>query len=110
LIEDNELNAFLSESVLSTADYILQKTATRTIRLSMLSHLLGFLPILSCTTKICQQAIESNPGDLEDAILYQVALEGKVDYFITNDINALKKLSSPDLPVVSTKEFLTINK
>ena len=110
LIEDYELNAFISESVLTNSDYILQKIATKPIRLSMLSQLLDFVEVLPCITKTCLNAFQRNVADLEDALLYQVALEANVDYFITNDSSVLKKLSSSSLPVVSTKEFLTINK
>ncbi len=110
IIEESEVKGFISESVLTTTDYILQKVATKEIRTSMISHLLGLLEVLPCNTQICNKALQSNFSDLEDAILYQIALSGGIEYFITNDGKALKKLSLPTLQVISSKEFLTINK
>jgi predicted nucleic acid-binding protein len=109
LIEDNTLDAFISESVLATVDYILQKITTKETRIRLLSELLEYLRVLSCSTNICRRALQKNYPDLEDAILYQMVFEHAVDYFISND-RGLKKLSSPGLPVVSAKEFLSINK
>jgi predicted nucleic acid-binding protein len=110
LLKTGEPDAYISESILTTTDYILQKSVGKSIRISLLSQLLDFLQVLPCTTKTCQKAIRSNFTDLEDAILYQIALENDVDFFITNDNKALKKLSLPALPVISSKEFLNINR
>lgn len=109
LIEANELEVFISESVLATTDYILQKTTGKATRIGLLSELLDSLHVLSCTTKTCRLALQSNYADLEDAILYQIAIEYSVDYFITND-KGIKKLSLSALPVISTNEFLNINR
>jgi hypothetical protein len=39
-------------------------------------------------------------------ILYELAITERVDYFITNDKKALKKLGNKKLPIVSTTDFL----
>jgi predicted nucleic acid-binding protein len=57
-----------------------------------------------------QNAIIKNETDIKDAILYELANNQKLDYFINNDKQALKKLASKKLPIVSTKEFLRILK
>ncbi|MEO7393307.1 MAG: PIN domain-containing protein [Chitinophagaceae bacterium] len=108
-IETNHLDAYISESVVTATDYILQKTTRKPLRINLLTELLYFLQILPCTTLICINAFQNTFSDLEDTILYQIALVGDVDYFITNDSKAQKKLSSGTLPVISTKEFLNIN-
>lgn len=70
------------------------------------TDLLNYVDILSCTDSVCLKAIEQNFPDLEEAILYQLALKNEVDYFITNDNAALKKLATLQLPVLSEAKFL----
>jgi predicted nucleic acid-binding protein len=108
LIEENELDAYISETVLATTDYILQKKASKETRTGLLTELIDFLQIVSCNNKTCRKALQSNFSDLEDAILYYMAVDHSLDYFISND-KRLKKFSIATLPVLSTKEFLNIN-
>lgn len=108
LIEAGELDAYISESVLTTTDYLLQKITTRGKRADLISILLDFLQVLPCSTKICRKALQSNFPDMEDSVLYHIALDHSLDYFITND-KGVKKLSVTGLPVISAKEFLNIN-
>ena len=109
-IEAGEVNGFISESVLTTTDYILQKVATKETRISMISHLLDFFNILPCNNDISLKAISSNFSDFEDAVLHQIAVSGSMEFFITNDIKALKSLAHAALPVISSNDFLNINK
>lgn len=44
--------------------------------------------------------------DLEDAILYQIALENNCRYFKTTNIEDFASISQPKLTVVSPEEFL----
>jgi predicted nucleic acid-binding protein len=109
MVETNIAEACISESVLTATDYILKKVAERSIRVALFADLLKFLDVLPCSTDICRKALRNNFSDFEDTILYQVAIEGAADFFITNDTNALKKLSTGVLPVLSAKQFLVIN-
>ena len=105
-IEAGEIQAFISESVLTTIDYILRKSLSKQKRMTAYADLLDFVDILPCTDSVCRKAIQQNFTDLEDAILYQLTLENEVQYFITNDKAALKKLSFPQVPVISVVDFL----
>ena len=108
-VELDEFDAFISESVLTTTDYILQKTIGRSKRLSILSDLLDYLQVLPCNTAICQKAIKADFPDLEDAILYQIAVENDLDYFISNDYKLLKKRTVTRVPVISATALLKIS-
>lgn len=108
LIEGGDLKAFISESVLATADYLIQKIAPKEKRVSIWSELLDTAELLPCTTTTCRKAMQSGFSDLEDAILYQLARDHSIDYFISSD-KVLRKHSKASLPVLSAKEFLTIN-
>ncbi len=107
-IESGGIDAYISETVLTTADYILQKVMAKEKRNSIWQELLETVRIVPCTTKLCKSALQLNHSDFEDALLYQLAVESEMDYFISND-KGLKRLSSPSLPVLSSKEFLNIN-
>mgnify|MGYP001795784367 CR=1 FL=1 len=105
-MEDGLALGFISESVITTTDYILQKSMTKSNRIQLLDELLQLIKILPCSNPVFERAINNNFDDLEDAILYQLALESRLNYFVTNDINAIKKLSSPLLPVIAPKNVI----
>jgi predicted nucleic acid-binding protein len=66
------------------------------------------ITVIGCSNSIVKSALLKNENDLEDAILYELAFTEKLDYFITNDKQALKKRSTKKLPIVTTKDFLAI--
>jgi predicted nucleic acid-binding protein len=109
-IETGFYTGYISKSVITTTDYILTKKFNHINRIALLKELLGLLKIIGCNNAIIQNAIQSNTHDIEDAILYQLALSEKVDYFITNDKQAQIKLTSKKLPIVSSKQFLKLLK
>jgi len=108
LIDDGSFQAYFSESVITTTDYILTKKFANTKRIDILTDLLKMVTVIECSNSIVKSALLKNENDLEEAILYELALTEKLDYFITNDKQALKKLSTKKLPIVTTKDFLAI--
>lgn len=108
LIDDGTFQAYFSESVITTTDYVLTKKFENTQRIDILTDLLKMVTIIECSNSIVKSALLKNEDDLEDAILYELALSEKLDYFITNDKQAQKKLSTKKLPIVTTKDFLAI--
>jgi len=108
LIDDGSFQAYFSESVITTTDYILTKKFANTKRIDILTDLLKMVTVIECSNSIVKSALLKNENDLEDAILYELALTEKLDYFISNDKQALKKLSTKKLPIVTTKDFLAI--
>jgi predicted nucleic acid-binding protein len=107
-IEGETLLAYFSESVVTTTDYVLKKKFTNAKRVNILTDLLQLVTIIECTNSIVQNALLKNESDVEDAILYELALTEKLDYFITNDKQALKKLATKKLPILNTKDFLMV--
>lgn len=107
-IESGEIDGYISESVLTSADYVLTKMVPREKRNSIWQELLETVQIIPCTTKLCKSALQVTHTDFEDALLYLLAAASEMDYFISND-KGLRKLSSSALPVISPKEFLNIN-
>ena len=108
LIEDSAVLGFVTESVLTTTDYILQKNLSKKYRQLLFTELNSLLKILPCSRQNFEKALQTNFDDLEDALLYQIALENKIDYYITNDLTVIKKLSNSILPILKPKELLKI--
>jgi hypothetical protein len=64
------------------------------------------LEILSLTKNGLGLACKTNVDDLEDAILYQIALENDCHFFITSNLPDFQSIAQPDLQVVSPETFL----
>jgi predicted nucleic acid-binding protein len=107
-IENDELESYLTESVLNTAAYILRKQYSANSLREILSHLLSFTRIISCTNDFYNRSLSLSGNDIEDAVLYQLALEKKIDYFVTSDKKDFNKFFSPLLRVVTAKELMKL--
>lgn len=107
-LEQGELSGFVSESVLNTLSYILRKQFTAQNLKILLSRLLSFVSILKCDNKIYITGLYLPGNDIEDLILYQIALEHKMDYFISSDKKGFSKTAGDLLPVASTAELLSL--
>jgi predicted nucleic acid-binding protein len=105
-IEDKEIIAFTSESVLCTTLYLIQRRYSVVIVKELAKNLLAFVEIIPCNNKRFMESLMIDFDDIEDTVIYNLALNSKLDFFITNDKLAIKKLSTLALPVVSTRDFL----
>ena len=85
LIDNGEVMAFFSESVVTTTDYLLQKLLSKDLRTEFFGEISKKIQMLPCSNMILDRAVSLEFGDLEDLVLFQLALENKVDFFITND-------------------------
>lgn len=106
--EKNIVAANSSETVLNTTIYILRKEFSTDTMKAMLNELLNFLDILPCSNALYRRALQLPANDLEDAVLYQIALEGRLDYFVTSNKKDFKNIVSPLLPVVSAREMMKL--
>ena len=75
---------------------------------TIFTELNDLISISPCSNKTFYSALHANFDDLEDALLYQIALENKLDYFITNDLSLIKKLSSTTYIVNLNNIFIII--
>jgi predicted nucleic acid-binding protein len=102
----NNIGFYCSETVITTAYFVLEKAVERNLLQNILLEILNVFTLLHCTNNLVTQALKAKPTDLEDAILYEIAMQNKMDYFVTNDKQALKKLQIATLPVLSSKAML----
>jgi len=108
LAEEGELLAFLSESVINTTAYLVRKSAYFNSFKLLMIELIGILNVLPCSNSTIHNAYLRAKNDLEEAVLYQLALEHDLDYFVTSDITDYKKIASPSLPVITSSELIKI--
>lgn len=107
LIDNGEVMAFFSESIVTTTDYILQKLLSKDLRTEFFGEMSRKIQILPCSNMILDRALSLEFGDLEDVILFQLALENKVDFFITNDKKLLNS-TLKGIQLVQAGQFLNI--
>lgn len=107
-IENNNLQAYFSESVINTTAYLVHKDISINDFKILMNDLLSCIKVLPCSNAIVEDAYKNAKNDLEDAVLYQIALNGKMDYFITSNIKDFKKIAHPSLPVVTAKKMIDI--
>jgi predicted nucleic acid-binding protein len=108
LIENNDAVAITSESVICTTLYLVSKQYNSAAIKLLTKEILRNFEILPCSNPLFLQSLNLDFDDIEDAVIYNLALQNRVDYFISNDKQALKKLSTKKLPIVTTKDFLAI--
>jgi predicted nucleic acid-binding protein len=107
-IENGEINGFISESVINTTSYFARKWMDNDTFKQVIIDLLKFFTVLPCSNSIVKQAYRNAKNDLEDAVLYELALENGLGYFITSNLKDLKKIEQVSLKVMTTQSFLTI--
>jgi predicted nucleic acid-binding protein len=105
-IIEEETYAYTSETVITTAAYLLTKYIQLKKLKVILDEMLHFIQILQSNNNTFHKAYLFENNDLEDSVLYQIALENETDYFITSDVGLSKKLYSKKLPVISSANFL----
>ncbi len=99
---DKKLALYVSESALTTSIYFLQKQNIDA--LGIIRQLLPVLSVLPFKKEIFFAAVETFK-DTEDGLLYFLAHDAKLNYFITRNTNDFKN-HLKDLPVLSPSQFI----
>jgi predicted nucleic acid-binding protein len=103
LSEKGIVEISISESIISTTFYIMRKE--RKINpLAAFREICKTANVLPFTKDILYFPLEKFP-DKEDALLYFLALNGKMNYFITRNVKDFT-FKFPSLPVVSPSNFI----
>ena len=105
MIEENQISGYVSETCINTTHYVVRKSVEADKFRILMDEFVSMLEILPCTNNIIHKAYKKTGIDLEDAVLYEIALENNLDYFLTNDIKDFKKISNRSLPVVNYKQL-----
>ena len=99
LAEKNDIEIFISESVITTALYVTKNTA-------QIDRVLKITSVICIRETEIKKALSSSFKDKEDAILYYGSLHAKIDFFITRNEKDFAKNSLTQLPVMNAKALL----
>jgi predicted nucleic acid-binding protein len=108
--EKKIVNIYLSESVINTTAYLTRKSIYFNSFKEAMNEMLLFSKVLPCSNIIIKNAYSIAKNDLEDAVLYQLAMHHQLDYFVTSDVKDFKKIQHPLLPVVTAKKMVELIK
>lgn len=100
--QNKDMELFASFLSLANIAYILRKLPLAEVR-RILRILQDRIEILSMEKHQLSKAIESDASDIEDAIQYFCALDGKCDVLITRNV---KHFNFSGISVVTPQEFL----
>ncbi len=98
-----KFSGFVSALSFSNLHYILRKETNNQTAVKTLRKLADLLEILNVDGTTIQKALGSEFKDFEDAIQYQVAVLGKIDFFITRNVKDYRKAK---IPVMTPEEFI----
>jgi predicted nucleic acid-binding protein len=107
-LADDHFFAFYSESVVTNLAYILRKDFQPKTLITIIESLNNQIRLLPSSNTIIKTALLKNPKDIEDAILYETAIENDLDYFITTNKKDFKAVRQNSLKIISSKEFLAL--
>src|SRR4029079_15185853 len=97
--------AYISESVITTTSYLIRKNYSADELNMILKNLNQKLKMLSCNNQHVLSALQKQPSDFEDALLYEIALHHQMDYFVTSNTKDFKKIQQVSLPVIRAKDL-----
>lgn len=64
--------------------------------------MINFLP---CFSSLVNKSLLKVPPDIEEGLLYEIALHHELDYFITSNTKDFKRIQKSLFPVVNAKAF-----
>lgn len=102
LAELSKLELFISETVITTGFYVLQKEKVQA--LPVFREICKVVNIIPFSKEIIYFPVEKFK-DIEDGLLYFLALRGKMNYFITRNVKDFS-FQFPSLPVISPTNFI----
>ena len=102
LAELGKLQLFFSETVITTGFYVLQKEKIEA--LPVFRELCKIINVVPFSKEIIYFPVEKFK-DIEDGLLYFLALQTKMNYFITRNVKDFTFLF-PSLPVMSPTNFI----
>jgi predicted nucleic acid-binding protein len=104
-LEESKFIAFYSESVVTTMAYVLRKRMSVSQINSAIADLNKKINLLPCFASLVNKSLLNNPSDFEDALLYEIAINHQMDYFITSNIKDFRSIRNIVAPVLNAKDF-----
>jgi predicted nucleic acid-binding protein len=105
LVEADEYKGYTSAIIFTNTYYVQRKLKDHNTSINFLKKLRLILTVLNVDDKIIQKALESRFNDFEDAVQYFTAVENKMDYIITRNVEDYKKST---IKVYTPPQYLKI--
>jgi len=102
LAQLQKIELFISETVIATAFYVLQKEKIKA--LPVLREICKIINTVPFSKDILYFSVEKFK-DIEDGLLYFLAHKAKMNYFITRNVKDFS-FQFPSLPVISPTNFI----
>jgi predicted nucleic acid-binding protein len=107
LAKDQELNLFVSPSIIQTSSYFIQKYYGSNTAKNLLLELLKIVQVVESDEEIILQSLNSQIEDIEDAVHYYTAIKHGMVYLVTSDL-VFQKVYSKEITLMSPNEFLDL--
>jgi predicted nucleic acid-binding protein len=103
LCEQNEIQGFTSSLVIANIYYIINKLSNALKAKQAISKICSLLEILPFTDKEVGESMSAEFKDFEDGAQYFVAVNNKIDCFITRNVKDFQKAN---ISILTPQEFL----
>ena len=103
LVEAKFIIGFLGATTITTIHYLSRKTIGLQKTKKVIGKLLDLFEIAPVNHSVLKKALDSNWKDFEDAVLYQSAINCKIEAIVTRNVVDFKK---SDIPVYLPKDIL----
>jgi predicted nucleic acid-binding protein len=107
LVEKEEISGCICATTVTTLHYLSSRILGESGVRSNLRNLTGLFEIASVNRSVIQDALDSEFGDFEDAVLYHAACHAGAEVIVTRDEKGFEKSA---LPVYTPLELLTFLK
>jgi predicted nucleic acid-binding protein len=104
-INDGTYRGYISGSTIHILSYVLSKMFGAKKTKSLILQLLTEFNVIDMSKDMMVQAMHSKIDDIEDALQYYVAINNKMNYFITQDKKFIKE-GLPILPIYTPALFI----
>jgi predicted nucleic acid-binding protein len=103
LIENNEIESYVSALTLANTYYIISKELNRKVADEFLKDSLKLFQFVDITKEMTKKAIEKKSKDFEGDLRYHAAVDNKLDYLITRNG---KDFIKANITVIGSEEFI----
>jgi len=105
LCEQNAIAGFTSCLVIANMYYIIHKISNAQKAIHAIDKIRSLVTVLPCTDKEIGESINAKFQDFEDGIQYYIAVNQKMDCFITRNTKDFRKAR---ISILTPREFLQI--
>ncbi len=106
LMKDRIIKGHTSPVIIANINYMLTKYGNRKIARESVKKLLKYISVLTITEEIIIDAVNCKMKDFEDAIQFYTALDNKIDFLITRNVDDYTE--KKNIEIMEPSEFVKI--